>query len=84
MMLYLLSKENEKESTKKKVWFTEDVKQPSEAGMMCTIDGDTFLCSQRIPGLKTQVHHAISPTTILANSIQGSFGIMPATRKGKL
>ena len=44
----------------------EDVKQPSEAGMMCTIDGDTFFHSWRIPGLETQVHHAISPTIILA------------------
>ena len=25
-----------------KVWFTEDVKQPSKAGMICTINGDTF------------------------------------------
>ena len=30
-----------KEYVKKKVWFT-DVKQPSEAGMMCTVDKDTF------------------------------------------
>ena len=34
--------ENKKKNVRKTVWFTEDVKQPSEAGMMCTIDGDTF------------------------------------------
>ena len=51
---------------KKKVWFTGDVKQPSEACMMCTINGDTFFSSQRIPGLEAQVHPAISPTMILA------------------
>ena len=38
----LLMMESKQESIKKKVWFTEVVKQPSEAGMMCTIDGDTF------------------------------------------
>ena len=31
-----------KENEKKKVQFMEDVKQPSEAGMMCTIDGNTI------------------------------------------
>ena len=34
--------ENDKESVKNKVHFTEDGKQPSEAGIMCTIDSDTF------------------------------------------
>ena len=34
--------ESKKESVKKNVWFAEDVKQPSDAGMMCKIDGDTF------------------------------------------
>ena len=34
--------ENEKEKVKKKVWFAENVKLPMEAGMLCTIDGDTF------------------------------------------
>ena len=66
IVLCSLTKENKKDNTKKKVLFMEDVKQPSEADMMCTIDGDSFFCSQRIPGLETQVHHAISPMTILA------------------
>ena len=67
VVLCLLTKENKKENAKKKVWFMEDVKQPSKAGMMCTIDGDTFFCSQRILGSETEVHHAISPMTILAS-----------------
>ena len=66
MVMCWLTGENKKECKNKKVWFTEDVKQPFEAGMMCTIDGDTFFYSQRIPGSDTQVHYAISPTIILA------------------
>ena len=46
LVLYSLTKENEKENAKKKV--QEDVKQLFEAGMMCTIDGDSFFCSQKI------------------------------------
>ena len=34
VILCLLTKDNKKENAKKKGWFTEDVKQPSEAGMM--------------------------------------------------
>ena len=66
MVLCSLITENKKENAKKKVWFAEDVKQPSKAGMMCSIDGDTFFHLPRIPGSKTQVHHVISPMTILA------------------
>ena len=40
VMLCLLMSESKKEY--KKVWFMEDVKQPSEACMMCIIDGKTF------------------------------------------
>ena len=43
MVLCSLMSENKKEC--KKVRFAEDVKQPSEAGIMCTIDGDTYFCS---------------------------------------
>ena len=66
LVLCLLMSESKKESKKKKVWFVEDVTQPLEVGMMCTIDGDTFFHSQRIPGLETQVYHATSPMTTLA------------------
>ena len=51
LVLCSLMRESKKENVKKKkVQFAEDVKQLSEAGMMCTIDGNTFFCSQRIPG----------------------------------
>ena len=50
MVLCSLTKGCKKENAKKKVQFTEDVKHFLEAGMMYTIDGDTFFCSQRIPG----------------------------------
>ena len=33
---------DKKENVKKKVWFMESVKLPMEAGILCTIDGDTF------------------------------------------
>ena len=45
MILYSLTKENKKENSKKKVWFMEDIKQPLEAGLMCTINDDTCFCS---------------------------------------
>ena len=59
-----LTMEKKKENVKKKVWFAENVKQPSETGMMCTINGDTFFYSQRIHGLETLVHHVTSQTII--------------------
>ena len=34
--------ENKKEKVKKKVPFTENVKLPMEADMLCTINDDTF------------------------------------------
>ena len=42
LVLCLLMSESKKECKNTKVWFAEEVKQPLEAGMMCTIDGDTF------------------------------------------
>ena len=66
MVLCFLTTENTKQNAKKKVWFVEDVKQPSVAGMMCNIDGEIF-CSQRIPGSETQVHPAVSPMMILSS-----------------
>ena len=87
----LMSESKTKENEKKKVWFVEDVKQPSEAGMMCTIDGNTFLFTK-----KTQMRdsgascHITNNDTGLYNAtninelMQGSSSIMPATKKGKL
>ena len=91
LVLCLLTTENKKESVKKKGWCAEDVKQPFEAGMMSTIDGDTFclftkntsigdfgaLCD--IMNNDTNLFNIIDINQL----IQGSSGIMPAT-KGKL
>ena len=38
----LLTTKDKKDNVKKKVWYLEVVKQPSEAGMMCFINGDMF------------------------------------------
>ena len=67
LVLCSLMSESKKESKKKKLWFTEDVKQPLEAVMLCTINNDTFFCSQRIPGLETQEYNAIQSTMTLAS-----------------
>ena len=70
----------------------EDVKQPSEAGMMCTIDGNTFFsftkniwigdsgASCHITNKDTGIYDIIN----IDELIQGSSSIMPATKKGKL
>ena len=52
--------ENKKENVKKKVWFAEDVKEPAEAGMMCTIDGNTFFQSKRTHGFENPMHQVTS------------------------
>ena len=43
LVFCLLLSESKTKSKKKKVQFMEDVKQPSEAGMICTIDGETLV-----------------------------------------
>ena len=83
---------NVKKKLKKKVRFTEDVKQLLETGMMCTIDGDTFFSFIKNTWLgdsDASCHIANNDTglydiTNIDESIQGSSGIMPATKKGKL
>ena len=42
MLCSLMSECKTKKVEKKKVQFEEDMKQPSKAGMMCTIEGNTF------------------------------------------
>ena len=84
--------ESKKECKKKKVWFMEDVKQPSEAGLICTIDGDTFFSFMKntwIGDSGASCHITNNDTGLydvmdINESIQGSSGIMPATKKGKL
>ena len=92
-MLCSLLRENKiKENKKKKVWFMEDVKQTLEAGMMCTINGNTFFLFMKntwIRDLEASCHITNDNTglydiTDINKSIQGSSGIMPARKKGKL
>ena len=42
LVICLLTMVIKKETIKKKVWFAEGIKKPMEAGMICTIDVDTF------------------------------------------
>ena len=92
-MLCSLTRDSKKENVeKKKVWFAEDVKQLSKAGMMCTIDGNTiflFMKNTWIGDLGASCHitkdnDGICDIIDINESIQGSFGVMPATKKGML
>ena len=80
--------ENKKENIKKKAWFTENVKQPSKAGMMCTMDGDAFFSFTKNAWIDSSAscHITNNNTSLFGNininiMIQGSSGIMPATKK---
>ena len=87
-----MSENKTKENEKKKVQLAEDVKQPSEAGMICTIDGNTFFVFMKntwIRDLGMSCHITNDNTGLydiinINESIQGSSGIMPAMKKGKL
>ena len=83
--------ENKKENIKKKTLFVEDVKLPSEAGMMCTINGDTFLFTKNIWigdfGVSCHImnnHTSLFDIIDIKEFIQGSFSIMPPMKKNKL
>ena len=77
-----------------KVQFTEDDKQPSKAGMICTIDGGTingdtfFLVTKNtwIGDHGALCHIRIDDTCLfdINKLIQGSSRIISATKKGKL
>ena len=92
IVLCSLTKENNEENTKKKVWLMEDVKQPLEAGMMGTIDGDTFFLFMQNTWIGdsdasshiTKDNTGLYDITDIKDSIQGSFSIMPTMKKGKL
>ena len=93
-MLCLLTMENKKENVKKKVRFMEDVKQPSEAGIMCTIIGVTFFSFMKNTWIgdssamchitNTNDDTSLFDIIDINESIQGFSGIMFATKKGKL
>ena len=93
-MLCLLTSESKtkenKRKQKKKVLFMEDVKQPSEARMMCTIECNTFFIKNTwIRDLGASCHitngnNGLYDVTDIDKLIQGSPSIMPVTKKGKL
>ena len=92
MVLCLLTMENKKEYANKKIWFIDGVKQPLEAGMMCTIDSDTFYSFMKntLIGDSGASCHITNDDTGMYNasnineSIQGSSGITPTKKKSKL
>ena len=69
----------------------EDVKQPSKAGMMCTIDGNTFFLFMKNTWIGdsgaschiTNDNKGMYEVIDMDESIQGSSSIMPAMKKGK-
>ena len=83
--------ENKKDYIKKSL-FADEVKQPSEAGMMCTINSDIFYSFTRNTWIRdsgASFHINNSDTSIndvidINKLIQGSSDVMPATKKGKL
>ena len=87
LVLCLLMTEIKKKYVKKKVQLAYDVKKPSEADMMSTINGDTFFlftkntwivdssASCYITNKDTSLFNMID----INESIQGSYSIMPAT-----
>ena len=68
------------------------MQQPSKAGMMCTIDGDTFFSFTKNTWIRdsgaschiTNDNTGLYDITDIDKSIQGSSSIIPATKKGKL
>ena len=61
IVLYLLTMDNNKKEEIKKVIFADNAKKPMEAGMLCTIDRETFISSWSIHGLVTLEPCAILP-----------------------
>ena len=88
----LMSDGRKKENNKKIVWFVEDVKQPSKAGMMCTIDGNTFFLFTKNTCIGdsgaschiTKDDRSLYDVIDIDKLIQGSSSIMHAMKKGKL
>ena len=84
-----MSESKTKENKKKKVWFMEDVEQPSEAGVMCTNDGNTFYSFTKNIWIRDSGAscHITNDNTGLYNIIDnnelipGSSSIMPAKKK---
>ena len=82
--------EDEKEKVKK-VQFAANVELPTEAGMLCTIDGETFhLFKNKWIGDSgtlcqiTNNYSSLFEVTEINKLIQGNSDSMPAIEKGKL
>ena len=77
---------------KKKVWFAENVEKPTEAGVLYTIDGQTFhvftmttwIGNSGISYHITNDDTSLNDITKINESVQGSLGNMLATQKSKL
>ena len=90
-MLCSLMKDSKKEknSEKKKVRFTVNVKQPLEAGMICTIDSNTFHLFTKNTWIGdssaschiTNNENGMYDIIDIDESIQGSSGIMPTKKR---
>ena len=91
MLCFLMSECKTKKNEKKKVRFVEDIKQPSKAGMMCTIDGNKFFSFTKNTWIRdfgaschiTNDDNCMHDIIDIDESIQGSSSIMPATKEGK-
>ena len=81
MVLDLLKNESIKQCKNKKVWFAEDVKQPLEAGLMCT---NTWIRDSGESCHITNDDTGLYDIIDIDESIQGSSSIMPAMKKEKL
>ena len=94
LLLCSLMRDSKKENNteKKKVWFVDNIKQPSEAGMMCTFDGNTFhsftkntwIVDSNVSCHITNDKCGMYDVIKIDKSIQRSSGIMSATKKSKL
>ena len=81
LILCSLMLENEKEKVKQKVWFKENVKLHWEAGMLCTIDGETSYLFIRNMWIRDSGSNY--KVIEIHKFIQGILGCMP-TIKGEL
>ena len=69
-----------REKVKKKVWFAKNNKMPIDAGMLCTIDSDTFYLFMKNTDSGFSCHIIMDINEL----IQGSSRNMSAMKKGKL
>ena len=63
----------------KKVWFAEDVKQSSEAGVICTIDGNTFFLFTKHTGIGDS-----GASCHITNGDTGLYDVMILTNRSKV